>query len=163
ALVDAKERFNPPNCAPETRDAILQDIKRWSNSGRWSPSFFWLTGSPGSGKSAICQALAELCKQDGTLLANFFFSRVAGSAGRSNGDRLLPTLIYQTMQNLPEVRQSIEYAIRSNRSILTSTRAALIQTLFCAPLSQFSVRRFFREWFGTPIRLVIIDGLDECQ
>ncbi|KAF9524239.1 hypothetical protein CPB83DRAFT_861669 [Crepidotus variabilis] len=163
ALVDAKERFDPPKCAPETRAVILQKIIQWANSDLPSTEFMWLTGSAGSGKSAVCQTIAEALQNDGTLFANFFFSRVAGASGRSNGDRLLPTLIYQMLQKFPETRRHVEKAIRQDRSILTSTRAVQMERLFCSPLKQFSARRLIREKMGKKVRVIIIDGWDECQ
>ncbi|KAF9530826.1 hypothetical protein CPB83DRAFT_162061 [Crepidotus variabilis] len=162
-LVDSKERYDPPKCAPETREAILRDIIAWAKGGVSTPTFLWLYGSAGAGKSAICQTIAETFRREETLLANFFFSRGAGASGRSNGDRLIPTLIYQLQLNLPETRSFIKKAIRKDRSILTSTRATQMESLFCSALDQFSIRRWFRDLSGKQSRLIILDGWDECQ
>ncbi|KAF9526770.1 hypothetical protein CPB83DRAFT_769792, partial [Crepidotus variabilis] len=105
------DRRNPPQCAPETRDEIHDQIKAWADSPVGKAMIFWLFGSAGAGKSAICQTIAEMFKLNGLLLGNFFFSRSAASTGRSNGDRLLPTLIHQLQEAIPETHPYIKKAI----------------------------------------------------
>ncbi len=63
-------------CDPETRVEILAKLEEWvndfSNEGR---NFFWLTGDPGSGKSAITASFARDCKERDILWAQFFINR----------------------------------------------------------------------------------------
>jgi DNA replication protein DnaC len=56
-------------CDTNTRTAILADIDAWVHdfSGD-SQNFLWLTGDPGSGKSAITAAVAKKCKNDGNTV-----------------------------------------------------------------------------------------------
>src|SRR5258708_1800590 len=63
-------------CDVNTRTAILADIDTWIHdfSGD-SQNFLWLTGDPGSGKSAITASIASKCKDDDTLWAQFFINR----------------------------------------------------------------------------------------
>ncbi|KAF9526762.1 hypothetical protein CPB83DRAFT_895920 [Crepidotus variabilis] len=68
ALVDSGDRRDPPQCAPETRDEIHCQIKAWADSPVGKAMIFWLFGSAGAGKSAICQTIAEMFKRDGLLL-----------------------------------------------------------------------------------------------
>ncbi|KAF9526772.1 hypothetical protein CPB83DRAFT_884725 [Crepidotus variabilis] len=144
ALVNSGDRRDPPQCAPETRDGIIRDIKKWANSREGANFIFWLFGSAGAGKSAICQTVAEMFKREGLLLGNFFFSRSAASNERSDGNCLLPTLIHQ-----------LQEAIRRNPQIFDKkNRASQMSELYVEPLKRF---------FGKKVRLVIIDGVDECR
>ncbi|KAF9526756.1 hypothetical protein CPB83DRAFT_450625 [Crepidotus variabilis] len=165
ALVDSGDRRDPPQCAPETRDEIHRHIKVWANSPVGKAMIFWLFGSAGAGKSAICQTIAEMFQREGLLLGNFFFSRSAASTGRSNGDRLLPTLINQLQANLPETRSYIEAAIRRDPLIFTKSFSTQMTELFVKPLNQswWSLGGFWRYLNGNKVRLIVIDGLDECQ
>ncbi|KAF9526767.1 hypothetical protein CPB83DRAFT_769774, partial [Crepidotus variabilis] len=157
-------RRDPPQCAPETRNEIHRQIKAWANSLLGKARIFWLFGSAGAGKSAICQAIAEMFKREGLLLGNFFFSRSAASTGRSNGDRLLPTLIHQLQEAIPETRPYIKKAIQKDPLIFQKTRASQMMELYIKPLKKLYVRNFFRRHtLGKRICLVVIDGLDKCQ
>ena len=49
-------------CDPETRVEVLATIREWVNDLKGSQNFFWLTGEPGSGKSAITASFAQECK-----------------------------------------------------------------------------------------------------
>ncbi|KAF9521499.1 hypothetical protein CPB83DRAFT_778634, partial [Crepidotus variabilis] len=155
---------DPPHCAPKTRDGIIREIKKWANSREGSAMIFWLFGSAGAGKLAICQTIAEIFKRGGLLLGNFFFSRSAASTRRSNGNHLLPTLIHQLQEAIPETRPYIKEAIRRDEKIFDKTRAAQILELYVKPLKNLHVRNFFlRHNVGKKVCLIVIDGLDECQ
>ncbi|KAF9522074.1 hypothetical protein CPB83DRAFT_141713 [Crepidotus variabilis] len=165
ALVDSGDRRDPPQCSPETRDSILREIKKWANSREGATLIFWLFGSAGVGKSAICQSIAEMFKRKGLLLGNFFFSRNGASTGRSNGDRLLPTLIHQLQEAIPETRSCIQNPIRRDPTIFTKTRASQMAVLYVEPLKKLKIRGFFQRHnvdLWKKVRLVVIDGLDEC-
>ncbi|KAF9531003.1 hypothetical protein CPB83DRAFT_850006 [Crepidotus variabilis] len=163
ALVDSKERHDPPRCSKDTREGIHQHIISWARSTHQLTSILWLYGSAGAGKSAICQTISERFNQEKTFLATFFFSRVAGSSGRSNGDRLIPTLVYQLQRYFPEAQRHIKDELTRNRSILESTRSTQMTSLFTTPLNRFSIRRLLRKLTSRQVGLVVIDGLDECQ
>lgn len=165
ALVDSDDRREPPQCAPETRDGIIRHIKKWANSREGAALIFWLFGSAGAGKSAICQTVAEKFKSKGLLLGHFFFSRSSASNERSDGNRLLPTLIHQLQEAIPGTRPYIEEAIRRNPQIFEKKhRASHMSELYVEPLKKMPVPNFFRRLsFGKKVRLVVIDGLDECQ
>ncbi|KAF9524836.1 hypothetical protein CPB83DRAFT_576834 [Crepidotus variabilis] len=162
ALVDSNRRYDPPRCEPQTRDEIIQEIIDWVNNDT-SPPIMWLRGSAGCGKSAICQTIAELFGQKKTLIASFFFSRAAGSSSSSNGDCLIPTIIFQLRQSLPETRPFIDAEIRKNPIIFTRARGVQMASLFVHPLQQRSILRFFKNLLGQKVRLIVLDGWDECQ
>jgi DNA replication protein DnaC len=63
-------------CDKDTRVEILADITNWVNDvSPKSQNFFWMTGDPGCGKSAIAASLARYCKDEGVLWAQFFINR----------------------------------------------------------------------------------------
>ena len=65
-----------PPCDEDTRVEILADIKKWVDDvSAESQNFFWLTGDPGCGKSAITASFARYCKDSGSLWAQFFINR----------------------------------------------------------------------------------------
>ena len=63
-------------CDLDTRVEVLADITNWVNDvSSQSQNFFWMTGDPGCGKSAIAASLARHCKDEGSLWARFFINR----------------------------------------------------------------------------------------
>ncbi|KAF9530762.1 hypothetical protein CPB83DRAFT_850263 [Crepidotus variabilis] len=165
ALVDSKARQDPPKCAPHTREAIQKEILDWINLLTQSGLVMWLHGSAGAGKSAIAQTIAELLNNEETPSANFFFSRISGSPTRVDGDRLLPTIIYQLCLLLPEYQVMVKRKLKKDPAIFERSRGAQLVALFTKPLQQFSFRRILRELQGgrsTPL-VIVIDGLDECR
>ncbi|KAF9530766.1 hypothetical protein CPB83DRAFT_158119 [Crepidotus variabilis] len=165
ALVDSKERYNPPKCAPQTREAIQKEIVDWINTLALSGLVLWLKGSAGSGKSAIAQTIAEQFNIEKTPSASFFFSRISGSPTRVDGDRLLPTIIYQLCLVLPEYRKAVMDKLTQDPTLFQRSRGAQMSALFTKPLQQFSFRRALRDIRGgrsAPL-LIIVDGLDECR
>ncbi|KAF9532987.1 hypothetical protein CPB83DRAFT_591957 [Crepidotus variabilis] len=165
ALVNSNERYDPPKCAPHTRDPVMEKIITWTNKPYRGPSVLWLSGSAGAGKTAICQTVAEQFLMKRLLLGSFFFSRTGATSesGRSDGDRLIPTLVYQLFQAFPETKQFIEEEIRRDPALLHKSRQYQMAVLFENSLTSFSWRKAMRQIFGKKVRLIVIDGLDECQ
>ena len=182
SLFDAKERFDPPRCAPETREAIIKDIIDWIERDGGEPgrsSILWLHGPAGAGKSAIAQTIAQSCKDNGLLLASHFFSRTSSSSERSDGDRVIPSLSLQLLQAFPAIRRHMKGVVRKDRGVFDKLRSIQMEELVVKPLRCRRLARLhsMREWlfrfqkyFGEPRRkdyyrgrLVVIDALDECS
>ena len=176
SLFDAKERFDPPRCAPETREAIIRDIIDWVERDEGPSSILWLHGPAGAGKSAIAQTIAQNCKDNGLLLASHFFSRTSSSSERSDGDRVIPTLTLQLLQAFPAIKRHIKGVVRKDRGVFDKLRSIQMEELVVKPLHCRRLTRLqsMREWlfrfqkyFGEPQtykgRLVVIDALDECS
>lgn len=162
---DSGERFSPPRCHQNTRLEILKEIDGWINSKEHSegngPSFMWVRGTVGIGKSAIAQTLAEQCAKEGKLLATFFFSRFDASRNRSH--TLGATIAYQAALNIPDIRTSITDAISRDPLLLRHrTLLSQFQTFLIRPLQerQAASNRYKRS--RTPY-LIILDGMDECD
>ena len=164
AIHDSSERFPPPNCHPDTREAVRDIILDWIHNKSSESSFFWLYGSAGAGKTAILQAIAEfLCstpesstpESDGENFGgSFFFSR--GKKGRDEGHFLFSTIAYQLALKIPGLRQHINHIMERNPTLHTKSMDVQLRNL---------VIDAFRQLSPLPQRpyLVIIDGLDECH
>ncbi|CAA7266831.1 unnamed protein product [Cyclocybe aegerita] len=155
AVHDSGERFDPPRCHPNTRAAILEILLEWARSDTSTSFLQWLYGSAGAGKSAIAQTLAELCASENLLIGDFFFSRMA--SGRSTEKNLVSTLAYQLVLAIPEARPYVEATIEQDpmifhRSIEVQFKKLIVNPLLNIPSSDIPLPR-----------LIIIDGLDECQ
>ncbi len=165
ALLDAKERFDPPRCAPETREAIIKDIIAWVEENEQSASsILWLYGPAGAGKSAIAQTIAQNCKENGLLIASHFFSRTSSSSERSDGDRVIPNLSLQLLQAFPVIERYIEGVIRKDPGIFNKLRSIQMEELVIKPLHYlFQFPRDNGEPQVHNGRLIVVDGLDECS
>ena len=70
ALLNAKERYPPPKCHPDTRQAAQAVVKNWICRCGDEPEkdIMWMSGAPGVGKSAIAQTVGEtLGADDGSM------------------------------------------------------------------------------------------------
>ncbi|KAJ7627091.1 hypothetical protein FB45DRAFT_1059919 [Roridomyces roridus] len=117
---DAGERFPAPQCHPQTRTGILQQLIDWASTDDASARIMWLHGPVGAGKSAIAQTLCQDLSADGNLVASFFFKR--GDSLRSKSMKLflplhtsspassplsLGALILEPSHRLPAARISV--------------------------------------------------------
>jgi hypothetical protein len=119
-------------------------------------SLFWLYGGAGVGKSAVAQSLSEKFQKKKELAASFFFFR--GDPSRNNGDYLIPTLVSQLVDTLEGIGPFVEDRL-CTRALFTKKYQVQIQELLIKPLLTLKSN-------GSPAakpRLIVIDGLDECQ
>ncbi|KAF8816176.1 hypothetical protein BYT27DRAFT_7185003, partial [Phlegmacium glaucopus] len=158
---DSGERFDAPKCHPNTRKAVIERIMRWVRDAN-PEDVLWLYGSAGVGKSTLGQKIAEMCADPklGLLVASFFFARTIPS--RNNEKRLISSIAYQLVQNIPETQPYIESTVQKDPEIINKSLEAQIKTLIIQPLENAcaTVRRSVSiQW----PQLIIIDGLDECR
>jgi len=145
-------------CDPETRLGILATIKEWVNNvSEGSQNFFWLTGDPGSGKSAITASFARDCKDNGVLWAQFFINR--NNESTTNPRFYFPSIACQMAEHIadPTVTVVIHEILRQRESLLD--KMSLDQGL-----------EFFVKVVQTACDLdrnkavtIIFDGLDETS
>jgi len=160
AFHNSKERFDPPKCHENTREAVLKKIMDWIMSRdpvTRDKLIMWLRGAAGAGKSAIAQTLAELCEEHRQIVASYFFSRFDST--RNHPRALIATIAYQMCTTIPGIQDHILDAIDSDRLIFERNLVAQITTLIHQPLQklmQVSIAPISR-------RIIIIDGLDECD
>ena len=159
---DSANRSNPPKCLPDTRIAVLDDIISWVQLEGRETDVLWLHGPVGVGKTAIAQTIAEICQENGELAATFFFAR--GEIDRNNDRLLIPTLAYQISQSLEIFRPYLSAAILQDpRLIFGKSLATQMRQLLLQPLKQAMASRQVGKADASWPKLIIIDGLDECQ
>ena len=164
ATFDSGERFDPPQCSPTTRVEIIRRLDEWINddgleSNAPPASIFWLYGGAGVGKSALAQTLSEKFQQTQKLAATFFFFRSDGL--RNDGNTLIPTLVLQLVGTFKGLGPLVEQRIHANPDLFTKRHQSQIQELLVDPLCCLSVKPMRGPVFRP--RLIVIDGLDECQ
>ncbi|KAF9525670.1 hypothetical protein CPB83DRAFT_896841 [Crepidotus variabilis] len=134
ALVDSKEQYDMPQCEPETREAMIQQIDDWGrNRDGKSVSVMWLRGGAGAGKSTLAQTIAMMYKREGLLVGSFFFSNRRTNG--SDGNAMIITLVLQLLVTFPAVAPFIFEVLKRNPMILTSSPQEHMQQLFVGPLN----------------------------
>ncbi|KDR76646.1 hypothetical protein GALMADRAFT_24628, partial [Galerina marginata CBS 339.88] len=161
AFHNSNDVDDQPKCHPNTRVAVLEKIMNWIHG--LDPEirdalFMWLNGPAGSGKSAISRSIAELCYEEGILVASYFFSR--SDPTRNHGRSLIATIAYQASTRFPDIRDGIIKAVDRDPFVFAHSLEAQILALIVTPLREL----IDIGYFNTPdsARIVIIDGLDEC-
>ena len=119
----------------------------------------WMYGPAGAGKSAIAHDIAHRCDLEKLLLASFFFSR--SDPARSSAKFLIATIAYQIAITIPGTREKIVFTIEQDPLILTRSLEAQVTALIVEPLREPLEAGYFIA--PTSRRLIIIDGLDECD
>ncbi|KAF8175841.1 hypothetical protein BJ912DRAFT_1147001 [Pholiota molesta] len=161
AFHDSSSRFDPPKCHPNTRVAVLEYLMGWI-FGHNDPEalILWLYGPAGAGKSAILQTIAERCFERGAVLASFFFGR--SDPSRNTFKPLVATIAYQIATTIPQIKPQIERAIEHDPHIFGKSLATQLQCLIVEPLKILAASGFSNDPSNCA-RLVLMDGLDECD
>ena len=120
----------------------------------------WLSGSAGSGKSAVSQTIAKRYDEKGRLLASFFFLRGAGD--RSIFTRLIPTLAYQLSISTPATEPLIRDVIRKEPAIFRQSHTYQFKRLITEPIMAVRNSILARLPWTKPA-VIVIDALDECD
>ncbi|KAF8988047.1 hypothetical protein BDQ17DRAFT_1314799, partial [Cyathus striatus] len=157
---DSSERADPPKCHPDTRERVIEEIKKWVNTPDTENRIMWLNGAAGVGKSAIAQTIAEQCDEDSedTLISSFFFSRTFTGTGRDDGTRVIPTIVYHLAIRIPKARDLILEELKRDPAIFHHSMEKQLKSLVIDPIMHLKMNGDLL----TPC-LVIIDGLDECN
>ncbi|KAJ3507440.1 hypothetical protein NLJ89_g6304 [Agrocybe chaxingu] len=130
----------------------------WITNDSQQPSILVLHGSAGAGKSALEQTIAQRCQQEGRLASSFFLSRTAVNARRSDGNAVIPTLVYQHIQVFPWLKERVLEEIRMDPGIFERSREVQLDRLLVKHFQALPVLSN-----DTRHRLISIDGLDECD
>ncbi|KIM86608.1 hypothetical protein PILCRDRAFT_309458 [Piloderma croceum F 1598] len=143
-------------CDEDTRIDILADIRNWvhdiSGSGQ---RFLWLTGDPGSGKSAITASIARESKDENILWAQFFINRSLGNT--TNPASYFPSIAHQLADRSPEVALAMHDALKEKPSLVDDISQLQAGKLFVDSLKTASLTDCSK-----PV-VVIIDALDETD
>jgi hypothetical protein len=143
-------------CDPNTRTAFRERIRNWVyDISSSSPGIFWLTGDPGSGKSALAASVARFCKDDDILWAQYFINRSIDQTTQPT--KYFPSIARQLADRSPEVRHGIYSALQKEKSLLDNFSVHQAQNIFTSALKEA-----VRLDPSKPV-VVIIDGLDETD
>ena len=136
---------------PGTREDVLTHIKTWLHdlSG---PNIFWLSGSPGSGKTAIASTVVS---DFHCFSGQFFFRR--DEAELRDPDNLWRRIALDLSLGSNDLRKSIAQALETQKANIRGLDISMqFEHLIAQPLQQV---------FGTSVEplLIIVDALDECD
>ncbi|RXW11453.1 hypothetical protein EST38_g14402 [Candolleomyces aberdarensis] len=164
AMHDSAERCDAPKCHPETRVAIQDEVIGWILHGddeAEPKKILWVTGPAGTGKTAIAGSIADTCHKKGLLACGFFFSSFAGLANRRSKRCLVATLAYQLVQHesLGDVGERILSSVERNPAIFERQLEVQLDQLLLQPLREARRDLDAASW----PKVIIIDGLDECE
>lgn len=130
------------------RQWVFDQIQDWLGNPS-AARVFWLTGSPGMGKTTIA---CWLCQQRREVVA-FHLCRF-GHSQKSDPRRCVLSLAYQLSTQLPEYQELLG-AINLENVIPESNAKTLFDDLIVQPLSSYRAE-------STGPVLVLIDALDEA-
>jgi hypothetical protein len=137
-------------CLPGTRVGLLRELEDWTTSPD-GKCIFWLSGTPGTGKSTICRTFARQLKEKGLLGASFFFRR-----GEEDATKLFPTLIKQLVTRVPQMIPAFQEAVECDPGIPEKGLREQFNKLFLHPLLGIKQAQ-------TTYMVIVIDALDECK
>ena len=148
---------NKNPCDPGTRTEILEDIMRCINDvSDTSHTFFWLSGDPGIGKSAITASVAKECMRRGTLWAQFFINR--NDARTVDPKILFPSIVDQMSKSSPAGKYAVQKAYKELPYLLhDDISEEQAEELFVA-----AIRVAARIDSSKPV-VIVIDALDETD
>ncbi|KAF9522228.1 hypothetical protein CPB83DRAFT_800864, partial [Crepidotus variabilis] len=159
---------DPSTCLEGTRTTALDDIDEWKcdsemlDAGEGSEEYrdrdremdiLWLTGTAGSGKTAIAQTVYERFRAEGLLVVQTSFFR---SMGCTHPKYLPLSIAYQLAVANSSLKISIEAVVQADPAVVDASFDVQLQRLVVGPLLDIASRG------RVPRVYVIVDGLDEC-
>ncbi|KLO07808.1 hypothetical protein SCHPADRAFT_632288 [Schizopora paradoxa] len=148
-------------CHPETRKAVLEEIKEWATADSTGPNVFWLHGSALTGKSAVAMSIAEWADEKGFLCSGFFFRNVVVFRGSSELGTVICTISHDLASFNLAMRGLVVEALERNEDLRYSEDAELqFDALIAKPL--LSLKQDSSAKMQAPI-LLIVDGLEWCE
>ncbi|KAG6827306.1 hypothetical protein H0H92_012378 [Tricholoma furcatifolium] len=145
-----------PLCAHGTRIQILETIRAWIYDQTFSSrNFLWLTGEPGSGKSAIAATIAQEAKDARFLWAQFFINHNIEET--TNPNKYFPTIARQMAEKSEIIEELVHDRIQELPSVVDQISWVQASNLFISPIFKASCIDPQK-----PV-LIVIDGLDETD
>ena len=149
---DERRRYVVPECMEGTRRALFEEISSWVNDFD-APNVLWISGRPGSGKSAIASSLVSELTKLRRLASHFFCKRDYLRLGD-------PAVLWRTVASdlagfNPAVKASLLELLK--KADFKDTDILLhFHCFIAAPLTKNSNHS------SAPPPVVVLDGLDEC-
>ncbi|KAL6697974.1 hypothetical protein J3F84DRAFT_393675 [Trichoderma pleuroticola] len=155
AAYDDSSHTSREECHPATCHEVLDTIYKWAADPS-SPSFFWLQGMAGAGKSIIAQTVSK--KLDGeTLGASFFFKR--GEGDRGTARRFYETLVSQMICKQPILRPVLYDMMKKELAIGSKTLETQFRDLWPRLFEELSIKPIVEP----KTVVIVVDALDECD
>ncbi|KAF9528326.1 hypothetical protein CPB83DRAFT_766970, partial [Crepidotus variabilis] len=144
---------DPSTCLEGTRTTALEKIDKWKRKTleEENPKMMWLTGSTGSGKTAITQTVYERFKAEELLVVQTSFCR---STGCTDPKYLPLSIAYQLAVANSSLKAAIQAVVQADPAVIDASIDAQLQRLVLEPISENASQ--------IPMVYVILDGLDEC-
>ncbi|GLB38197.1 hypothetical protein LshimejAT787_0500620 [Lyophyllum shimeji] len=180
AAFNSAARHPPPCCHPDTRKDLLGTIAAWHAAVRdgttWDQitpkdrpglpeqrpaRILWLYGPAGAGKSAIAQTVAEICHEQKSLAASFFFTH--GQHQHVAAHQFFPTIAHDISAHglgLQDVGVRIGRAVENDFQVFKKNFSTQARTWLLEPLRDANTSSTGGD--HAKACLVVIDGLDEC-
>ena len=136
---------------PGTREDVLTLIKTWLDDLS-EPNIFWLSGSPGTGKTTIASTVVA---DSDCFSGQFFFHR--DEAELQNPDNLWRHLALDLALGFNDLGKLIAQALETQKANIKGLDISMqFEHLIAKPLQQT---------FETSVKplLIVIDALDECD
>jgi ABC-type oligopeptide transport system ATPase subunit len=136
---------------PGTREDVLTLIKTWLGDLN-KPNIFWLSGSPGSGKTTIASTIVA---DIDCFSGQFFFHR--DEAEFRDPDNLWRHIALDLSLGSNDLRKSISQALETQKANIRGLDITMqFEHLIAKPLQQV---------FRTSVKplLIVVDALDECD
>ncbi|KAJ3562621.1 hypothetical protein NP233_g9457 [Leucocoprinus birnbaumii] len=156
---DSPAREFLPRCHPRTREILLRRIVTWATATPSStPDVLWLSGSAGTGKSAVSQSVSEKLSALGLLGAAVFFSKDyhCPPVGM-NPLEIIATISHQFAYSFPGYGRVVGDVLAKDPSVLEKGLSFQFRALLVEPLLTMAIERGPRR---DPM-VVVLDGLDQ--
>ncbi|KAM6503620.1 hypothetical protein JOM56_000563 [Amanita muscaria] len=157
ALHDSSAQDPKRCCHLDTRKSVIRQICNWADDPTRPERILWLHGPAGVGKSAIAQTISYLYGRDKVVGATFFFFR--SDPIRNDGNRLSPTLAWQLASSVPIAKDLIAASLEKHPDLPRKTVEIQFEQLVAQAFLTISDDSTAPT---PPMRVIIIDGLDEC-
>ncbi|KDR84379.1 hypothetical protein GALMADRAFT_710662 [Galerina marginata CBS 339.88] len=143
-------------CDPGTRQLVLAEIMDWiEDISEGSPCFFWLSGDPGVGKSAVTASVAKECTHRNILWAQYFINR--NDASTIDPQVYFPFIVKQMSKRATAVDRTVKKILAKQPDLLKDDIGVQATDLFIK-----AVRVASESTPESPIA-IIIDALDETD
>ncbi|RDB30116.1 Vegetative incompatibility protein HET-E-1 [Hypsizygus marmoreus] len=148
-------------CMPGTRLKVFEEIDEWLGNPD-APNIFWLSGSPGAGKSAVASTLVERLRESGRLGSFFPFKR--GNANLTDATAVWRTIAFDLARD-PPASQLEEFHLHMKSSLLAVIQLGTFESSSTDIERQFKalIDEPIRAWVGAECPVLVIDALDECE
>ena len=144
-------------CDPGTRKDILADIMEWTaDISATARCFFWMSGDPGVGKSAITASIAKESKRRRVLWAQLFINR--NDARTVDPRFFFPSIAQQMSKSSPAVEHAVQETLREQPELMNED----ISIDQAKKLFVNTIRIASNSTPTSPV-VIVIDALDETD